>query len=309
MTELALAEAVPLAYALVGRVAEDLGVRVLFIKGPVAEVQGLRGRQASVDVDALVDPARREELASALTELGWVDENPHRSPRVLPLHSWTHRHQRWPCELDLHDRFPGFFSDPQATFELMWSRRGLETVAGRELPAPDRVGHALILALHCLRDPHRPDYQAALARLVQRSRAAFDERGLGDLASLARDLGAADTAAPFLDAVGAPAVGRGSTDPADMRAWRLRTQPAATTAVSWINELRRLPWRRRPAFLWYAAMLSEVELRLAEPDLPEGRGSLVRARVRRLRRGLTALPDAWRSVRGAEEERSAPHER
>src|SRR4051794_16227962 len=168
-----LTEAVPLAYALVGRKAEDLGVRVLFIKGPIAEAQGLRAPQASVDVDVLVDPVQREKLATALSELGCVDENPHRSPRVLPLHSWTHRHQKWPCELDLHDRFPGFFSDPRSTFEALWDRRRQESVAAHELPVPDPAGHSLVLALHCLRDPHASYFQAALDKLVDHCRPLF----------------------------------------------------------------------------------------------------------------------------------------
>ena len=104
MTELVLSEGVALAHALVARVAADDDVRVLFIKGPTAVLQGLRAPRESVDVDALVDPARRERLAARLTELGWVDENPYTSPTVLPMHSLTHRHPAWPCELDLHDR-------------------------------------------------------------------------------------------------------------------------------------------------------------------------------------------------------------
>lgn len=297
MTELALAEAVPLAHALVDRVAVDVDVRVLFIKGPAAMRQGLRGPRASVDVDALVDPARRDRLAEHLTELGWVDENPYTSPTVLPMHSLTHRHPSWPCELDLHDRFPGFFDDPQDVFERLWERRQTVLVAGREIPCPDPAGHALVLALHSLRDPHDGAKAHELAMLEGRVTEIADDDWLLDLARFAADLGAADTAAPFLDRVGAPAVGRGTTEPADLRAWDLRTRPADVTAVSWVHELRRLPWSRRPGFLWYAACLTEPELRLSEPDLPPGRSAVLRARVRRLRRGLSALPAAVRSVR------------
>jgi len=297
MTELALTEAVPLAHAVVDRVARDHDVRVLFIKGPAAAAQGLRAERVSLDVDALVDPARRPVLAAALTELGWVDENPYTSPTVLPMHSLTHRHPKWPCELDLHDRFPGFFVGPQDVFERLWSRRSTVEVANREIPCPDRAGQALVLALHALRDPNDPGKAAELTDLVDRVSTWCDRDALRDLADLARDLGAADTAAPFLSAVGAPAVGRGSTGRADLHAWQLRTQPADATAVSWVAELRRLPKRAWPRYLWYAATLSDTELRLAEPGLAPGRSSLLRARGRRLRRGLGALPHALRNVR------------
>src|SRR5262245_15615840 len=151
VTELALAEAVPLAHVVVDRVAREHDVRVLFIKGPTAVAQGLRPERVSLDVDALVDPARRSVLAAALTDLGWVDENPYTSPTVLPMHSLTHRHTSWPCELDLHDRFPGFFAEPQDVFEQLWVRRDSVEVAGQRIPCTDRTAQALVLALHALR--------------------------------------------------------------------------------------------------------------------------------------------------------------
>ena len=294
--ELALAEAVPLAHALVARAAGDHDVRVLFIKGPVAAEQGLRPRRPSVDVDVLVDPMRRGLLAAVLDDLGWVDENPYLSPTVLPQHSLTHRHHSWPCELDLHDRFPGFFADPQAVFEALWSRRTTVRVAGQDIAAPDRAGHALVLALHSLRDPHEAWRQVDLHDLEQRLVADFTADDLRDLAVLARTLGAADTAAPFLRAVGAPPVGLGSTSAADLRAWRLRTEPSDTTAVSWVEELRHLPPRAWPRYLWYAAWLSEHELRLADPGLADEPRAIRHARWRRFRRGLAAAPRAVSSV-------------
>jgi hypothetical protein len=300
VTELALSEAVPLAHALVDRVARDADVRVLFIKGPTAEEQGLREPRTSLDVDALVDPGRRHVLADRLTGLGWVDEHPYTSPTVLPMHSLTHRHRAWPCELDLHDRFPGFFADPQEVFERLWAGRTTVTVAACESPCPEPAGQALVLALHALRDPHHAAKVHELDDLAHRISRTATEDSLRHLAELARDLGAADTAAPFLDRVGAPPVGRGTTAPADLHDWRLRTQPADATAVSWVHELRRLPWYRWPGYLWYAATLSDVELRLAEPNLPPGRLPLLRARARRLRRGLAALPKAVRSVSSIE---------
>ena len=296
MTELALTEAVPLAHALVDQIAREQEVRVLFIKGPTVVEQGLRASRTSLDVDALVDPARRHLLADRLTELGWVDEHPYTSPTVLPMHSLTHRHPAWPCELDLHDRFPGFFAAPQDVFERLWERRHTVTVAAREIPCPEPAGQALVLALHALRDPHDTAKAHELTELAEVVSHAATGASLRDLAELARDLGAADTAAPFLDRVGAPAMGRGTTASADLRAWHLRTQPSDVTAVSWIHGLRQLPWHRWPGFLWYAATLSDVELRLAEPGLAAGPLPLFRARLRRLRRGLAALPDAVRSV-------------
>jgi CDP-glycerol glycerophosphotransferase (TagB/SpsB family) len=305
VTELALSEAVPLAHAVVDRVAREHDVRVLFIKGPTAVAQGLRSPRVSLDVDALVDPGRREVLAAALTGLGWVDEHPYTSPTVLPMHSLTHRHASWPCELDLHDRFPGFFAAPQDVFDQLWERRTTVDVATVPIACVDRAAQALVLALHALRDPHDLAKAAELAELLDLVTVLFDEADLRDLAELAHTLGAADTAAPFLIAAGAPEIGRGTTDHDDLRAWRLRTQPSQTTAVSWVETLRHLPKRSWPRYLWYAATLSDTELRLAEPGLAPGRSALLRARVRRLRRGLGALPRAVRDVRALERDEPA----
>jgi glycosyltransferase involved in cell wall biosynthesis len=294
-TALALDEAVLLAHALVDRVCTDLGIKHLFIKGPIAARQGLRPVQASVDVDVLVDPARRPELARALTKLGWVDEHPYTSPTVLPRHAVSHRHRRWPCELDLHDRFPGLFADPAEMFDILWERRTTVELAARDLPCPDVVAHALILGLNTMRDPHHvPDQEPK--DLVERLRGLLDEPQRWELSHLADQLGAADTAAPLLHALGVPGAGEGTTPAADLRSWHMMADPPDPTAVPWVNALHELPLRRWPGFLWYAATLSDIELRLAEPNLPDDRLSLLRARGRRLRRGLRAVPGALKAI-------------
>ena len=142
-----------------------------------------------------------------------------------------------------------------------------------------------------------PGSVSDLDELVKNVPGLLEKGDLQALAELASDLGAADTAAPFLTEIGCPPIGRGSTGLEDLRAWRLRTQPLDGTAVSWIEELRRLPKRAWPRYIWYAAVLSEQELRLQDSSIPEGSRAVWAARGRRLRRGLAAMPAAVRSVR------------
>lgn len=294
MTELLLTEAVPLAHALVSRVAEDLGVRCLFIKGPAAVVQGLRTPRTSVDVDALIDPSGLEKLRARLTELGWVDEHPYSTP-TAGTYSRTHRHRSWPCELDLHVTFPGLYADPQTVFDLLWKRRAAVSLAGQQVNCPDQRAHALVLALNLLRDPYETSNTAALGTLVEFASGIFDADDLADLGRLAGAIGAPDTAAPFLEALGAPNEGLGQTAPEDLRAWRMRTQRSWRVAT-WIDDARHQRLRSLPVYLWRAVVLSESEVRMADPTLSPGRAALARARVRRLRRGVAALPSAIRSV-------------
>lgn len=304
MTELELLEAVPLAHAAVARAAADRDVRVLFFKGPIAALQGLRPERASQDVDALVDPARLSELTAALTGLDWVDEHLYSTPTAA-TYSRTHRHASWPCELDLHTTFPGLFAPQQDAFELLWSRRESVEVAAQEVPCPDPQAHALLLALNSLRDPHETTKMSQLADLVRRVSGSFDQRALLGLGRLAGELGAADTAAPFLSAVGAPNDGIGSTAQEDLHAWRLRTQPSWRVAT-WMEGLRQRPLRSWPGYLWYALALSDEELRMADPQLPPGRRALAGARWRRLKRGAVALPRALRTMRAVEHDSRRP---
>lgn len=294
MTQLALSDAVLLAHAFVDRVARDHDVRVMFIKGAAAVEQGLRPPQGSLDVDALVDPDRLQVLRDGLGELGWIDENPYSTP-TSASYSRTHRHAAWPCELDLHSTFPGLCAPDQEVFERLWSTHELVEVAACEVPCPDRQAHVLVLALNSLREPEAAEKILQLDDLISRVSRTFDTEALSELGDLARDIGASDTAAPFLAAVSAPNVGVGSTPPAELQAWQLRTQPSWRVAT-WLEGLRQQPIRSKPRYLWNAVFLDEGELRLADPSLKRDRWSVLRARIQRLRRGIRALPAAVRGV-------------
>lgn len=300
MTEVLLAEAVPLAHAVVDRVAAEQGVRVVFVKGPIAVAQGLRSARTSVDVDVLVAPADLDGLVAALHAIGWDDEQVYGTPTAA-TYSRTIRHLRWPCELDLHVRFPGLLAAPEEVFERLWDRHDTAPVAARELPCLDRTAQALILAVNALRDPQATDKQSELDDLVGRVRDSFSGPDLADLADLALAVGAVETAGPFLERVGAVPDESGETDQEGLRAWRMRTQPEWRVAT-WLEDLRSTPRRRWPRYVWYAVMLTETELRNAEPQLPPGRRAVLGARLRRIRRGVRAVPAAWRSVRALDRE-------
>src|SRR5512139_1177657 len=294
-------EAVFLLHALVERVAEDAGIRVLFIKGPILAMQGLRPERPSVDVDVLVDPARFEEMQERLRGYGWRIDVPSTGAHVMTFHSKAYRHDNWPCEIDVHDRFPGFFADPQEVFEQLWARHTTATIAGREVPCPDVLGNAAIAALHALRDPTYERSRRDLAYMAGALGETLDDAGLHDLAELAAATGAADTMRPFLDELGAPRIGVGSTAQKDLQAWRIRTHSSGVKTVPYLYQLQHAPKRRWLPILWHALVLTEAEIRKAQPDAEPGGLGLLRARLRRLRWGVGDLPRAariiWRSQR------------
>ena len=83
----------PLGYALVARLAEDVGVRLLAIKGPVLALQGLRAERTSVDIDVLVEPAGLVASTAALEPIGLARRAASTArPGIVPRHSVNHRH-------------------------------------------------------------------------------------------------------------------------------------------------------------------------------------------------------------------------
>jgi hypothetical protein len=158
-----LAEAVPLGYAVLAQLAEDVGARALAIKGPILSLQGLREPRQSVDIDVLVHPDDFAGLTSALNSIGWRDDHVYGTPTLVPRHSVNHRHPHWPLEVDVHKFFPGFLADPVRVFDVMWARRVEVEVAHRQVPTLDRVAHAALAALHYLRDDgkalHTADFE------------------------------------------------------------------------------------------------------------------------------------------------------
>jgi hypothetical protein len=66
-----MSEAVPLAHALVARLAELEDVRILFIEGPTAVALDARPPRPSTDVDVLCEPGGLETLGPVLERCGW----------------------------------------------------------------------------------------------------------------------------------------------------------------------------------------------------------------------------------------------
>jgi hypothetical protein len=293
-----LAEAVPLLHGVVDEVARRRGVRALFIKGPTLTRQGFRDAHTSIDVDVLVDPARLGDLRRGLEELGWAVRVPSTGATVLPQHSVTYAHPLWPCEIDIHDRFPGFLADPQTTFETLWSYRTSADVAGRQVPCPQPVPHAAIACLHVLRDADAAANRDELARLIDVMVSTFDDGQRTELVDVARRTGAEGTLWPVLQALGVDDDTAAST-PHDLTDWRIRTSSSGLRSIGWMIELRRSPVRRWPAILLHAILLTEAEIRDAQPHAAPGAWGLLRARIRRLGWGLRDVPRAVRIVRDA----------
>lgn len=297
-----LGEAVELGYPLASGVAAAHGIRLLCVKGPILGSQGLRDQKQSVDVDVLVEPAKFDALRAALVAVGWHQSGTYNTPGIVPLHSVTHRHPCWPVELDVHRWFPGFLADPSTVFEAFWQRRTSATLAHAPVPVPDHVSHAALAALHYLRDSATAWGQENLSQLAERV-SRWEASELGELSDFAARTGAAETLGSFLVRVGAPDAGDGAPLVVSLSDWSMRAEADTQVVLPWLVGLRRLPWHRRPKYLAWSLWLNDAHFR-AQSEEPMTRRDVMRARWRRLRRGLGAFPAARASARSLRERRA-----
>lgn len=299
--ELRLSEAIPLAHALVARLAELEGVRILFIKGPTAVALGARPPRPSSDVDVLCEPGGMERLGVALKECGWRRRAPESLTnrfRHASIYMFEHSvhfiHDEWPCDLDIHYNFPGFLAPEGEVFERLWDRRTSVTVANVGVPCADFLGQAAVGGLHALRDSGARANQADLDHLAFLI-GALSEEEQAALSQLAADTGASETLRPLMSAAGVAVSPSSWNDSEALRRWRARTENAGTYTTTWLLELRATPWRRKPGLAWRALFLPKEELMSTHVGESGGWLNLIRLQTQRwlraaryLRRGLSA---------------------
>lgn len=284
-------DAVVLAHAVAARVAVTVGSRALAIKGFVAETYGLRPSRVSSDADVLVEPAAWESYISTLQDYGWRRRETSTLGSAVVTHSVSFTHSDWPCDIDVHRRFPGFLGDDTDVFSELWRRRIATTQADVPIWIPDRSSAILIGVLHAMRTPAQSARHLQEFRSILKVCLALDTEKRTDIARLAVATGANEAARPFLGLIGvelAAPVPHG-VDPA-LDEWRARVSADGHLgAQAWIATTR-LPWRKRPAALWSVLWPRARDFRLDHPDVAPGHGAMLRARFARLGRGVRQLP-------------------
>lgn len=305
--ELRLSEAVPLAHALVARLAELEGVRILFIKGPTAVALGARPPRASTDVDLLCEPSGLERLGMALERCGWRRRTPKNTAddlkhatKYLFDHSVHYIHDEWPCDLDVHFNFPGFLAPDDVVFDELWHRRTSVEVAHWPAPCADLLGQAAIVALHSLRDPQLSHTSPDLD-FVADSLRRQDPTTVEAFLQLAIVTGSVETLRPLLEQLDAPSV-ESNVDPELLRRWQVRQQNAGASTTSWLIELRHRPWRQKPGLVRRALFLPTGALFSAHVGLPRTRRNIARLQLQRWSHAVRYLPRGVRAARRAEEQ-------
>lgn len=299
-----LASAGELATALVAHVARGCGVRALAIKGATLQRYGLRDERISSDVDILVEPGGLEAVLAELAERGWRD-------RPLPFinsqtdrHSVTLSHDGWPCDLDVHYRFPGFAFPPERVFDELWAHRSAMDFAGRSVDVPDRLSSILILGLHSLRDRRsRPRHQRELEGLADVPLSDDDRH---DLAERAERTGCVRALSDLLARLGVPASPSADEWSSPLApGWSARVVADASGAWVWAGTIFHARWRDKPRLIGRALWPTDRDLLLAQPSVPDRPMAKLAARLRRLARGFAGIPRALRAWRRLRQEQGS----
>lgn len=292
LAQLSISEAVLLGHALVSRIADGLGIRAFFIKGPASVVQGLRQPKTSADVDVFVDPARLEQLLHGLRERGWRERLVDPDSRTFPKHSVTLDHPDWPCCVDVHFRFPGMEKAPAECFDVMWASTESLELAGQSVRVPSKALGILILALHALRAPQVPACRQELEFLADISNRGSHALAILDVAMATGSLAAMR---PFLEDLLLDASAPEWPDPSvEWRNRLMAREPGSARLVAIVQA----PWREKPGMLW-RAMFPPPEVLLSQNIYADMslRGRLVQHRAR-WARFLRSTPRLMRDLRG-----------
>lgn len=290
-------DAVELACAWAHQLAVSHGLRALVIKGATLHRHSLRHPRSSSDVDLLVAPGDFDAMCTALRSAGWGERDTGFLMGTVPLHSKTFISDGWPCDIDVHSRFPGFLADHETVFEVLWDRRTYMDFAGHPCAVPDRVSSALVLALHSLRstsEQRRHD-----AELNQMYLAGFTPAEREELAAVAALTGSAEALNCVLTRLGVEVhTSVAAVDPTALRAWqeRVELREHGLGTYDLLHSLREAPLRRKSHILWRAIWPSDHDLDALRPGLPPGRPAKIAARWERLRRGAAALPGVLRAI-------------
>ena len=289
--QLSISEGVLLAHALAARVADSVGVRAFFIKGPASVMQGLRQPKTSADVDVFVDPAGLEVMLQALQERGWRQRPVDPDTTTFPKHAVTLHHPEWPCCIDVHFRFPGMEADHAVCFETMWAYTKDFDLAGQTVRVPTPNLATLILALHALRSPHLPACRQELVYLAQLVRRQAQAPGILDIAAATGSLAAAR---PFL--AGLLEDPQAVTWPPASTEWRNRVlakEPGSARLLA----LVQAPWRDKPWLVWRAAFPQPQSLLSQNIYADMSWRGQVRQHRARWARFLRAIPQIAKDLR------------
>ncbi len=269
-----------MVYALVGSVARDAGLDVVFFKGPMLHLQGLRDREHSLDVDVMVNPSQLADLRNLLLDWGWTVK-PTIWDGTDASHSLTLLQDRWGCGVDAHRMFPGIGLPALDSFRTLREHAESLRFASVEVLVPSRAMSGVLFALNVMRpvpmrEGTRHQVDQAVDVLTRCGPEGIDvARALCATGALEQALNEAYPQQELVDCGPLPAN------------WVRLMQP--TRAKYYLTTLRQVPWQQKPRLV-LRMLWPPKEVVIASSmnaGLPRAGG--FKARMSRFRRGLATF--------------------
>jgi hypothetical protein len=182
-------------------VCRELHIRAMLGGAPVLNAHGLLTPMVSQNASIVVDPASIRHLRSALLENGWQDANPRQTFRILPSARLVLARDSDPAGLILYSVIPGFFADPEDTFDLIWERHKEIPLRGHTVRALGRINSA-ILASHDGLDGKASRARSNFDYFVRQFQVLLSENDIKVTTRLIKSMGGCAEMARLLRALG-----------------------------------------------------------------------------------------------------------
>ncbi len=167
---------VRLGHAAVQKVADDLGLRLLHVKGYALDESLSWPGRVGTDVDIIVHPADVDALLAGLEGAGWCLQTGFEWGSAFG-HAATLEHRDWGY-VDVHRFYPGLGPDAARSFDILWATRQCRELAGYPCAVPTLDGQILTLLLHAGRTHASPkavrDVEEAWHEATPERRAAVE---------------------------------------------------------------------------------------------------------------------------------------
>ena len=182
---------------------ESNDLRALVGGGIVFPSHGLISPRLSRWVSLILAPTDLVPLVELLKAEGWVIATGHRFLSPLPSAVTRLSHADWEVRIDLHSIIPGFFADPEVTFEVLWESRSTIEIGGVAVAALDKIGTVMFAAHDRLAgDRTRPNPDSSLEYFLKQFRRALCARECRELETRVRTVGGGQELRSLLEGLG-----------------------------------------------------------------------------------------------------------
>lgn len=181
----------------------DHDLRALVGGGIVFPAHGLISPRLSRSVAFIIAPADLAPLIELLEAEGWVVSHGHRFLSPLPSAITHLSHADWEVGINLHSIIPGFFVDPEVTFDVLWENRAMIEIGGVAVAALDKLATVIFAAHDRLAgDRTRPNPDSNLEYFLKQFRRALSVRECRDLESRVQLVGGGQELRSLLEGLG-----------------------------------------------------------------------------------------------------------